>query len=198
MSFFPKEKSKLKARIRRYERSLRAEESKFGGMMDSAGKRYLLGPLYLLADDLDGAWRSFQWFQQKFPNDAGEPFHLLCWTLALFKSGDMEGAKRKLLETVFSNQYIIPILLGRDVALLDMYHSSNSEEPEWINEGPVELFELWDEESIAWAADVYDSPGFAKLRNRQVEINKLLKTESDVSKRRRLLDEVYKLMESDF
>jgi hypothetical protein len=197
MSFFPKEKNKIRARIRQYERSLLAEESKFDGISDGAGKRYSLGPLYLLADDLDGALKAFQWFKRKFPNDIGEPFHYLCWTLALLKSGDIAKAKQKLLETVFSNQYIIPFLLERNIDRFDMWHSSNVEEPEWIKEGPIELFDLWDEESIAWLTKFYDNPDFEKTRKRQIELNKLLESESSVEKRRKLLDEIRKLRKSD-
>jgi hypothetical protein len=197
MAYFPKDKAKIKARIRAYEEALHAEEMKFNAIMDSAGKRYSLGLLYLLADDTDGALKAFQWFEQKFRDDVGEPFHYLCWTMALLKSGDISNAKRKLLQTVLSNQYIIPILLGRDVERFEMWHSSNDREPEWIRNGPIELFELWDNESLVWVAEVYDSPGFAKLRTRQIEIYKQLQSESVMSRRKALLTEERDLREKD-
>lgn len=62
MPQFPKEPKKIRALITRYERELRKESEKFGFIDDSYGKRYLLGPLYLLLDDLAGAVKSFEWF----------------------------------------------------------------------------------------------------------------------------------------
>ena len=51
----PHDPKKLQARIRRYERAVRREFEQFGFYDDSDGKRYLLGPLYLLLGDLSGA-----------------------------------------------------------------------------------------------------------------------------------------------
>ncbi len=73
---FPKDKTRVKQRIAQYERSLREEKRRFGGIMDSAGKRYLLGALYLLNDDVSGALRSFEWFENEFQADIGEPFNI--------------------------------------------------------------------------------------------------------------------------
>lgn len=49
---FSQETKKIRARIRRYERELQKEYERFGSYDDSAGKRDLLGPLYLLTGDL--------------------------------------------------------------------------------------------------------------------------------------------------
>jgi hypothetical protein len=59
MSQFPTDPKKIKARITRYERELRQEYQTYRFIDDSAGKRYLLGPLYLLIGDLAGALKSF-------------------------------------------------------------------------------------------------------------------------------------------
>ena len=93
---FPKTPGKIRERIRRYERDLRREQKTHGFIDDGYGKRYLLGPLYLLLGDLSGALESFKWFEQTFPTDMGDPFHHLCWTLALYRSGDLAGASLKL------------------------------------------------------------------------------------------------------
>jgi hypothetical protein len=55
---FPQDPKQIRARIRRYERSLRQEQERFGHIGDGSGKRYLLGPLYLLMGDTDGAHQS--------------------------------------------------------------------------------------------------------------------------------------------
>lgn len=49
---FPQEPKKIRAQITRYERELRKEKKKFGFISDGYGKRYLLGPLYMLSGDL--------------------------------------------------------------------------------------------------------------------------------------------------
>ena len=51
---FPEDPKRIRARIRRYERSLRQEQKRFGHIGDGSGKRYLLGPLYLLMGDTKG------------------------------------------------------------------------------------------------------------------------------------------------
>jgi len=107
---FPKDPKKIKERIRRYERALKAEVQTFGMLDDGAGKRYLLGPLYMLMGDLRGALASFAWFEQACPDDTGEPFQYLCWSLALYRSGKLEAASKKLRRTMLMNLYLLPHL----------------------------------------------------------------------------------------
>ena len=53
---------KIRERIRRYERKLREEKRTYGDYRDGAGKRYLLGPSYLLLGDTEDAMKSFRTF----------------------------------------------------------------------------------------------------------------------------------------
>ncbi|MCX6056816.1 MAG: hypothetical protein NTW69_01510 [Chloroflexi bacterium] len=66
MSLFLTEPKKMRAQITRYERELRKEYEVHQYIDDSSGKRYLLGLLYLLLGDVDGALKSFAWFEQMF------------------------------------------------------------------------------------------------------------------------------------
>ena len=75
MSRLPKNPTKIRERLKRYERELRQEFKNFGFFDDSSGKRYLLGPLYLMLGDTKGALKSFEWFEKTFPDDSGEPEH---------------------------------------------------------------------------------------------------------------------------
>jgi hypothetical protein len=102
MDLFPKDPTKIRARIRRYERALRKEHEETGYYSDGYGKRYWLGPLYLLMDDLEGALQSFAWYEETFLDDIGHPMQFLCWTLALCRSGQLEPAKQKLRQTMLS------------------------------------------------------------------------------------------------
>jgi len=83
---FPTDPKRIRERIRRYERALKRElEEGYGG--DGYGKRFLLGPLYMLMGDVDGALASFDWYEGAYPDDGGEPYQYLTWALALFRGG---------------------------------------------------------------------------------------------------------------
>ena len=88
------EEQKIRSRLRSYERKLQQEKRKYGFYRDGAGKRYQIGPHYMLLGDNDGALAAFQWFAREFPDDVGEPGHLLCWSLALYRAGNEIGAAR--------------------------------------------------------------------------------------------------------
>ena len=69
VDIFPKTPKAIRARIRSYEGKLKQElETGYGG--DGYGKRYLLGPLYMLLGDVDGALASFDWYEKPFPTTA--------------------------------------------------------------------------------------------------------------------------------
>jgi hypothetical protein len=75
---FPQDPKKIRTRMRSDERALRREQERFGFIRDGAGKRYMLGPLYVLMDDMEGALQSLAWFAQTFPDDSGERLHFWC------------------------------------------------------------------------------------------------------------------------
>ena len=193
MSQFPKEPKKIRELITRYERELRKESEKFGFIDDSSGKRYLLGPLYLLLDDLAGAVKSFAWFEHTFPDDIGEPFHSLFWTLALYRSGNVAGASRKLLQTMLSNLYLIPHLLGLEQNKLNIWHGSNYSEKEYLQYVPREIWTLWDTPALQWAKETFESPEFGRIRARHIEIYEQLRDERPGPRRSQLVAEAFNL-----
>ena len=193
MSQLPSEPQKIRARITRYERELRKERDKFGYISDGYGKRYLLGPLYLLMGDVAGAVKSFDWFEQTFPDDIGEPVHFLCWTLALYRSGDTAQAAQRLRQTMLSNLYLIPHLLGREQDELDISYSTNYEQKEFLEYVPPEIWALWDGPALQWAQEMYDSPEFCQVRSRYIEILEQLKLEPPGPRRSELVNEAFRL-----
>jgi hypothetical protein len=193
MSLFPKEPKKIKERISRYERELLNEYEKFGDIGDGYGKRYLLGPLYLLLGDIEGALKSFGWYDKTFPNDSGEPFHFLSWTLVLYRSGNLPGAEEKLRKTMFSNLYLIPNLLGLKHERLDIWHGSNIEEPEYLYDFPQELIEIWGEAELQWARKTYERQEFQQARLKYIEILHQLLNEPVGLKRSKLVEKAYNL-----
>ena len=194
---FPKDKSKIRARIRRYERELRKEEELHSSIHDGGGKRYLLGSLYMLLGDNDEALKSFGWFEKTFPDDIGEPFQYLCWTLALYRAGDKEAAKDKLIQTMLRNLYLLPHLLGINQERLDTWHSSNWDEKEYAESAAPEIFELWADEEKDWVRKAYSRQEVEEIRSRYIEIHRQLKTEPVGAKRTELVMEASRMERLD-
>ena len=49
------DKQKIRPRLRSYERKLQKEKKEYGSYRDGAGKRYRVGPHYMLLGDNEGA-----------------------------------------------------------------------------------------------------------------------------------------------
>ncbi len=193
MYAFPKEPKRIAERIKRYERELRKENKQFGFIRNGSGKRYLLGPLYMILGDMAGAVKSFEWFEQTFPDDIGEPVQYLCWTLALYRSGNTVGASRKLLQTMLLNLYLIPHLLGMGQENLDIWHGSNWAEKDYLQYAPSEIVGLWDPQALAWAKETYQSPKLRQVKARYIQIHEQLKHEPVGPKRSQLVQEAFEL-----
>jgi hypothetical protein len=193
MDDVPRNSKQISTRIRHAERALRREQERFGFIRDGAGKRYLLGPLYVLMGDTEGALRAFAWFAETFPDDSGEPLHFLCWTLALYRAGQMEQAAAKLCQTMLSNVYLIPHLLGLGQEVIDMWHPSNLSERSYVDALPDELFAVWEASALQWVHTVYHSEPMRRIRDRYIAIYTELKEEPPGPKRSRLVEEAFQL-----
>ena len=183
----PKDDKKIKQRIRNYERSLSQEKRRFGGYRDGSGKRFLLGPLHMIMGDLEGALRSFAWFEVEFPDSSDEAPQLLCWSLALHRVGEDDKARRLLRRTMFANLYIIPRLLGMEVRRHDMWHGSNTKEPSYLSWVPNEYWGLWNDSERQWGAELWQSSDFRESRDRYVELGHALKSLRPGPERNRVL-----------
>ncbi len=186
------DKQKIRSRLRSYERKLQKEKREHGFYRDGAGKRYQIGPHYMLLGDDEGALDAFRWFEKEFSDDAGEPGHLLCWTLALHRAGNEIGAAKKLRQTMLSNLYLVPHLLGSPVDELDIWHGSSDAEPSYVEYVPEAYLQLWTEAEREWASGLYQSPGFRSVRERYIKISKALDTTPPGPERSRLVEEMYK------
>jgi len=193
VSQFPEDPRKIKKLISRYERRLRKEYKSFGAIRDGYGARYLLGPLYMVLGDLPGAMRSFAWFKENFPDDIGEPFHYLCWTLALYRSGDVAAATLKLRHTMLSNLYLIPHLLGIEQEELSIEHGSNLEEKDYVQNADPAMMVLWDAPALQWVRETYQSRAFCRVRDRYIHISGLLEVERPGPRRSELVRELFDL-----
>jgi hypothetical protein len=184
---------KVRSRLRRYERALQKEKKEHGFYLDGAGKRYQIGPHYLLLGDDEGAVAAFEWFDKEFSDDVGKPEHLLCWSLALHRAGNEVGAAKKLRQAMLSNLYLVPHLLDSPIDELDIWHGSSDEEPSYVRCIPQTYFRLWTAAELEWASRLYHSPGFQSVRARYVEISRLLDTTPAGPERSRLVKEMYEL-----
>ena len=187
------EKKKIRARLRSYERKLRKEKEKYGWYDDGAGKRYQIGPHYMLLDDNDGALAAFQWFEKEFPDDIGVPDHFLSWSLALYRAGNEIGAAKKLRQAMFSNLYLVPRLLGSPISELDIWHGSSDAEPPYVEHVHQPYLRLWTDAERQWAEGLYHGPGFRSARERFIEISRALATTRSGPERSRLVEEMHKL-----
>ena len=184
---------RIRARLRSYERKLQKEKERYGSYRDGAGNRYQIGPHYMLLGDDDGALDAFRWFEKEFSDDAGEPGHSLCWSLALNRSGNEVGSAKKLRQTMLSNLYLLPHLLGAPISELDIWHGSSHAEPDYIECIPEAYLLLWTEAEREWAAHLYKSPGFRSVRARYIEISALLDNTPPGPARSRLVEQMYEL-----
>lgn len=191
----PKTKKGIQSRITKIEHSMKKEKRTFGSYHDGAGNRYLLGPLHLLMCDIDGALKSFRWFERNFPDDIGEPFQYMCWSLAYFKNDQLTKAEDKLIQTDLMNLYLVPYILGIDQSVLDIWHGSNDSEKEYIDYLPEEFAKLWDEPAIEWARRVYDEKRCKQFRERYIEIHRLLLNELPRGERSELVKKSFELSE---
>jgi hypothetical protein len=187
------EQQKIRSRLRSYERKLQQEKKKFGCYSDGAGKRYQVGPHYMLLGDNEGAHAAFEWFEQEFDDDSGKPDHTLCWSLALYRVGNEIGAAKKLRQAMLSNLYLVPHLLGEPIPGIDMWHGSSDAELSFAEHIHGPYLALWTDEEKEWASGLYESPGFQAARERYIEISRLLDTTRPGPERSRLVKEMHEL-----
>ena len=188
----PKDPAKIRQRIRRYERAFEKEIAMQGTISDGAGKRFLLAPLYLIMDDLEGALKSFAWYAEAFPGNSSDPGHSLCWALALYREGDETAASQKLGQAMLANLYLLPRLFGESMERLDFWGCSDAL-PEYVDELPPEFFEIWTPAEREWARQLYASEDFTRTRNEFINIESQLEDEPCGPRRNRLVKKAWDL-----
>jgi len=193
---FPETEKKLKSRISSYKSSLLKEKKKFGYVDDGAGKRYLLFSLYFVLNDLRETKDYIKWYAKEFSDDIGEPIQKLCWALSLRRMGNEKEAKKMLAETMLSNLYIIPKLLGHEIDEYDIWHSSSDQNIGYFSYLPREVTASITEAEIQWLRQEYNSHELQHIRQRYVEIYHKLKFTKEIDERKRLLSESNLLLDA--
>ncbi len=195
MPDFPSTEKKLKQRISSYRRVLNKEKQTHNYISDGYGKRYLLFCLYLLLGDHLKSQEYLDWYEKEFADDAGEPVQLFCWAIILFRMGEENKARYKLAESMLSNLYVIPFILGRETKAYDMWYSSNYDEISYLDYFPHQIIDAIDDDDREWMAGHYDSFIFQRIRKRHVEIYHELDRLEEVKARRPLVEEAGSLID---
>jgi hypothetical protein len=193
---FPKTEKALKKRISSYKASLFKEQREFGHINDGAGKRYLLFPMYLALNNAEEAQDYISWYENEFSDDVGEPIQKLCWAVILKRIGKEAEARRMLAETMLANLYLIPKVLGEQMAQYDIWHPSSDAQMHYVEYMPKEALASLTQAEIQWISQEYESPDFRRIRNRYIEIYQKLKDIEKINERKQLLDESYSLLDA--
>jgi hypothetical protein len=197
MYHFPTDPKKIKQRIRRYERSLRKDDP-VRGLRDGYGKRFLLGPRYLMLGNVQDTLDHYQWYQNKYPNEYGYAFNFLCWAITLHRHGDVEEAERKIINTMLSNIFFIPYLLGHAIPSLDSLEDRYYNELIEIESFPHEILNHITREETEWIKTLYNSLRITAIREKYIEIDNQLENLPRGKKRTKLCDELFKIRDLDF
>ncbi len=192
---FPQNEKALEKRISSYRNALLKEKKQFGYVNDGAGKRYLLFSLYLVWNNLEHAQYYLSWYENEFSDDVGEPIQLLCWALILKRLGKNAEARKKLAETMLSNLYIIPKVLGKEITTYDITHFSSDGDIDYFEYMPREVISALKEAELQWITHEYESLDFLHIRKRFIEIYHKLQGLKDMEERKKLLDESHTLLD---
>jgi len=193
---FPKTEKALKKRISSYKASLSKEQREFGHVNDGAGKRYLLFPMYLALDNTEEAQDYIAWYENEFSDDVGEPIQKLCWAVILKRIGKETEARKLLAETMLANLYLIPKVLGKQMAIYDIWHPSSDAQMHYVEYLPQEVLASLTEAEAQWISHEYESAEFQRIRNRYIEIYQKLTDIKNINERKRLVDESYSLLDA--
>jgi hypothetical protein len=195
MYHFPTDPKKIKQRIRRYERSLRKDNPLHG---DGYGKRFLLGPLYLMLGNVQDTLDHYTWYQNTYPNDGGYALNFLCWAITLFRHGDMVEAEMKIIKTILSNIHLIPFILGHKIPSLDSWEGRYYNELFEIEDFPHEILEYITSEEMEWIEALYNSPKLTIIRKKYIENDDQLQNLPRGEKRTKLCHELFAIRALDF
>ena len=182
------EQKKYRDRANRARRGLIKEKKDFGFISDGSGKRYRACVYYVLSGSPEKAVEFMDWFESEFPDDIGEPAFFLFAALAYHRVGDVNRARKYLLDTMLSNIYLLPILLSDPISEQDMWHPSNRDQEDYMWEIEEFLNEPTDQER-EWIKVQFNSEMFVKLRKKYIDTCRAMKHTSNFEERAKILSE---------
>lgn len=182
----PSDKKRYLGRANRNFRALLKEKEQHGFINDGSGKRYRIGVAFILAGENRKALEYYSWFEAEFSEDVGEPVFDLYWVLAEYRNGNEEKARHRLHIAMLSNLYMIPFLVGEPIDVLDIQHSSNWEENDYLSK-IEEFLDEPSQEERQWFKKEFHSLPFTRLREEYIKVQHALKYEKNIDRRGALL-----------
>ena len=139
---------------------------------DNQGVRYLIGPLYQLAGDLEGALKHYRMYEEEYPDDWGDPHHTFSWGLALQQAGRPRPALKKWYEGFYQNIYLAPLLLDAPLPPENIRPFSNLEYPSYARSYLDRYQPLWAEATDAkqMLGRLWNDPDVEEARTQWVEL----------------------------
>lgn len=152
---------------------------------DNQGVRYLVAPAFLLKGDGEAALEEFEWYRRHYAKDIPDPHFLFNWALALFMAGHYEPSAEKFRSTIFSNPYLIPLVLGEEPEELPIWHSSNLMQLDYAYEYFDWYAELWvgKGEAIRFLEFIWQDEEIQRDYEKWVELGTELDSLHEVKKR---------------
>lgn len=168
------------------------------GLRDGYGKRFLLGPLYLMLGNVQDTLDHYKWYQETYPGDSGYAFNFLCWAITLYRYGDIEGAEKKVIRTMLSNIFLIPYILGHEIPSLDSWEDRYFNELMEIEDFPHEILDFIACEEMEWIKALHESPKLTTIREKYIGINDQLENLPRGERRTKLCYELFRIRDLDF
>ena len=184
----PEDRKKYRNRASRARRALLREKERFQEISDGSGKRYRVCVFFVLSGAPEKAVEFLDWFEQEFPEDCGEPVFLLFASLAHYRTGSLEKARKYLLDTMVRNIYLLPYVCSQPLTKVDLWHPSNWSEPAYI-EDVAEFPEEPTSKEREWIRCQFEDALFTEVRTRYIETHRALQHTEDVDSRSRILRE---------
>ncbi len=110
---------------------------------DNQGARWVVGPLLLLAGDVEAALAEFDRWAMDYGGDIREPRLLYAWALALFRARRPAEGLHVLRSAFFANLHVPPLLLGREVEGRSTAATSNMGWPDHARDIVREFAPAW-------------------------------------------------------
>jgi len=128
----------------------------------------------------------YAWFEREFQDDIGEPVFDLYWALAMYRAGDLREARFRLQTAMLQNIYMLPLLYGEPINKLKIWHGSNQEHPEYLDEIEEYLAAPTVEER-EWMRAEFQGERFTQLREGYIDTFRQLLDERTIEKRSAIL-----------
>jgi hypothetical protein len=116
----------------------------------------------------------------------GEPIFNLYGALSAYRNGLKDKARIRLIETMISNLYILPKIVGKSTDVENIWHSSNREQKGYLQEVDEFLGEPTEDERT-WILSELNSDEFSAFRNGYISTYPLLNDERDIIKRIKII-----------